>query len=1141
MADFVEDMAEESDMSSDGELSEGEVPSTKKKKKQLQISDDEEEEEEDDEQAIAEEMKDFINEDVEEEEEEEEEGAGSDEGEKKRKRDSDLEDDDQLDEEDFDLIDDNLGIKINRKHRRKRIKQMSDDDDSGKEDEGGADDGKHAIEEELFDEDAEDGERPEGSVRAQDEAPENVDFDSEEESDVDDFIVDEEGNSISKGKKKKKQKIHTDSALQEAQELFGVDFDFADFEKYDEEDDEDFEDEDEYEEEEEGEDGEPRKKKAGRKKASKKSIFDVFEPSELERGHFTDKDNAIRAADFPERFQLRRVPVTEAEDAELEEEADWIYKQAFATSCISQQTYLDMDHMGAANKFNRPTPNAMTSKIKQALGFMRNQRQEVPFIAFYRKEYVEPELNINDLWRVYHWDEKWSQLCTRRSNMTRLFEKMKDYLYEQFSDPEKTQALFRPITQAEIDRVKSVLTPEELRDVYQNFLMYYGHEIPNMRNSESSRPREEGETEDQPGFRPPAMKQAHRISGYSICLNAKLDEIARQFGLKPDEFGENIRDNYQRHDVSQCPLEPLELAKDYVCPQFPTPEDVLRGCQHMVAMQLSHDPLVRQSVRVAFQERAKLKVAPTKKGMKIIDEAHNCFTMKYLRGKPVKDLKDEMFLKLILAEEEGLLTISIKMDEEDDSSGTTFSYFEEIKQLYYRACARRLYNWLKVAPYQMDQQVEDEFDEANNEDGLKVLGIAFSTNMDTPSFGALIDGDASVMEYIRLENLTKRRNAWRERDKKLKEKDIEKLKDFIADKKPHVIAVTSESRQALMIIDDIKAIISELEMEQHMPPINVELVDNELAMIFENTNRAANEFRDYPPPLRHAVSIARRLQDPLCEFAQLCNPDEDILCLKYHTLQDSVPKEELLECLYLEFVNRVNEVGVDINQVLAFPYTAPLLQFVCGLGPRKSSQIIKTLKQNNSRLESRTQLVSMCNMGPKVFINCAGFIMIDTNQLGDTSDIYVDVLDGSRVHPEAYEWARKMAVDALEYDDSAEDANPASALEEILESPERLKDLDLDAFAEELERQGYGDKHITLYDIRAELNHRYKDLRTPYRSPSSEEKFNMLTKETPETFYVGRILPLPIKVQYLPYDFHCRCCTLIGWGRIKGRGCMSVN
>lgn len=61
------------------------------------------------------------------------------------------------------------------------------------------------------------------------------------------------------------------------------------------------------------------------------------------------------------------------------------------------------------------------------------------------------------------------------------------------------------------------------------------------------------------------------------------------------------------------------------------------------------------------------------------------------------------------------------------------------------------------------------------------------------------------------------------------------------------------------------------------------------------------------------------------------------------------------------------------------------------------------------------------------------------------------MLDGSRVHPETYEWARKMAVDALEYDD--EDPNPAGALEEILDKPEKLKDLDLDAFAEELERQ----------------------------------------------------------------------------------------
>lgn len=171
--------------------------------------------------------------------------------------------------------------------------------------------------------------------------------------------------------------------------------------------------------------------------------------------------------------------------------------------------------------------------------------------------------------------------------------------------------------------------------------------------------------------------------------------------------------------------------------------------------------------------------------------------------------------------------------------------------------------------------------------------------------------------------------------------------------------------------------------------------------------------------------------------------------------QEQISKEELLENLYLEFVNRTNEVGVDINLAVQQAHKSNLVQFICGLGPRKAQALLRVLKQTNQRLENRTQLVTACHMGPKVFINCSGFVKIDTNSLGDSTEAYVEILDGSRVHPETYEWARKMAVDALEYDDD-EGANPAGALEEILETPERLKDLDLDAFAEELERQGFG-------------------------------------------------------------------------------------
>ncbi|XP_053375824.1 transcription elongation factor SPT6-like isoform X2 [Mercenaria mercenaria] len=1181
MSDFFEDEAEVSEASSEegsgsgssGSMSGSEAGSDvsggarrkkvkkkkeKKKKKILSDDEDDDEEEEIDEAAIAEEMKDFINEDddVEEEVDEEEEG----EGEKKRKHESE-EEDDQLEDEDYDLIEENLGIKVQRAKKLKRIKRMiSDDEDSEKEEEteGAA---QERIANELFegDDDVEDDDDDARSrmTRAETEARDLAVEGSDEEDELDDFIVDDQGQPIS-GRKKKRHIIHSDALLQEAQDIFGVDFDFDEFKDYGDEE-EDEEEEDEYldEDELEGEDGGERKVKKKRPKGGTKASS-TYEPEALSRAFMTEQDSVIRSTDMPERFQLRQTPVKETEEGELEEEADWIYKQAFNSPPVSTQTFLDQES-GGSYGYSKKGPS-MVEKIKKAVDFMRNKHHEVPFIAFYRKECVEPDLNINDLWRVWHWDERWTQLRTRKQNLIRLFERMQNYQYEMNSDPDKVlESNVRTLTEEDIDRVKKVETMEELRDVYNHFLLYYGSDIPKMRNFEKVKRREERNEErgeDEPRDDDDdhdQVKQASRKSGYTICVKNKLDEIALRFGLTPEQFGENLRDNYQRHDVDQCPMEPLEMAADYIAGQFPTAEEVMLGSRHMVAMQLSHDPLVRQCVRAAYFERARIHVEPTKKGIKVIDEAHPCYSLKYLKNKPVHDLKDEQFLRLSDAEDDQILTIRISMDEETDNPNIQ-TYFEEIRQLYYRdefshlvqqwniqrsqaleraltkilypqmekelrlkliqeakegilkACCRKLYNWLKVAPYQAEQQMEDDYDFDDNESGVRVLGIAYINEKDTTSFGCMVNGEGEVTDYIRLPYLKNRTRTQREKEREEKEKDMEKLKEFIETKKPHVVAVTAENIDALMIVDDIKKVIAELEQEAQLPPISVELVDNELAMVYANSTRADEEFREYPPVLRHAVCVARRLQDPLIEFAQLCNQDEDILCLKYHPLQDSLAKEDLLNALYLEFVNRVNEVGVDVNRAITNSHTAVLVQFICGLGPRKGAALLRFLRQNSSRLENRTHLVTLCRMGPKVFINSAGFIKIDTNSLGDSTEAYVEVLDGSRVHPEYYEWARKMAVDALEYDDTAEDANPAGALEEILESPERLKDLDLDAFAEELERQGYGDKHITLYDIRAELNHRYKDLRTPYRSPTNEERFNMITKETPDTFYIGKLL-----------------------------------
>lgn len=97
-----------------------------------------------------------------------------------------------------------------------------------------------------------------------------------------------------------------------------------------------------------------------------------------------------------------------------------------------------------------------------------------------------------------------------------------------------------------------------------------------------------------------------------------VDGLAKKFGLTPEQFGENLRDSYQRHETEQFPAEPVELAKDYVCSQFSTPESVLEGTRYMVAMQIAREPLVRHVLRQTFQERAKINIKPTKKGRKVM-------------------------------------------------------------------------------------------------------------------------------------------------------------------------------------------------------------------------------------------------------------------------------------------------------------------------------------------------------------------------------------------------------------------------------------------------------------------------------------------------------------------------------------------
>lgn len=114
---------------------------------------------------------------------------------------------------------------------------------------------------------------------------------------------------------------------------------------------------------------------------------------------------------------------------------------------------------------------------------------------------------------------------------------------------------------------------------------------------------------------------------------------------------------------------------------------------------------------------------------------------------------------------------------------------------------------------------------------------------------------------------------------------MERLKSFITKHQPHVVSVTAESRESVTVAEDISRVLQELEQEQQRAHVYVELMDAEVARIYQDSPRAQHEFPEYPSLLRHAISIGRRIQDPLLEFASLCDTEDELLCLRFSPLQ----------------------------------------------------------------------------------------------------------------------------------------------------------------------------------------------------------------------------------------------------------------
>ena len=167
-----------------------------------------------------------------------------------------------------------------------------------------------------------------------------------------------------------------------------------------------------------------------------------------------------------------------------------------------------------------------------------------------------------------------------------------------------------------------------------------------------------------------------------------------------------------------------------------------------------------------------------------------------------------------------------------------------------------------------------------------------------------------------------------------------------------------------------------------LPGVSYMVVSEAGASVYSASELAAKEFPEYDVSLRSAVSIARRLQDPLAELVKI-----DPKAIGVGQYQHDMPPKELSNTLDGVVEDCVNSVGADLNTA-----SAPLLSHIAGLGPALAANVVK-YREENGAFKSRTELKKVPKLGPKAFEQCAGFLRVHDGK---------EPLDNTAVHPESY-------------------------------------------------------------------------------------------------------------------------------------------
>ncbi|PLB39348.1 chromatin-remodeling histone chaperone SPT6 [Aspergillus candidus] len=872
-------------------------------------------------------------------------------------------------------------------------------------------------------------------------------------------------------------------------------------------------------------------------------LKDVFEPSQLAEKMLTEEDNQIRLTDEPERHQIARAPyrhVVLTED-QFREEAAWI------SNLMLLKKRLDPD-------LREPFQRA----VAKVLEFLVTDDWEVPFIFQHRKDYMihavkvpvdddddpdrdpgtayttkaEKLLNMTDLWDIFDHDLKFRALVDKRNTIQRTVDNL--HAVGEIDDPVVAEML------------PAASTMEELQDVQDYLHFQYAAQL-----------RDLARTDDASGG--PSRRRAAGRSFFERVRNARAYGLVRACGITADAFAQNAL-KAGRRQYTEDPAESPEAVADGLCDtDFASADHVTKAARAMFAEEMVMSPKMRKVVRQAYYMNGAVDCIRTEKGLRRIDEQHPYYEFKYLRNQQLSDIarQPELYLRMLQAEAEGLVDVRVRFDRLDhfrqrlypDLESDNYSELADawnrlrresldlalgkLERLIHRGVKE---NIRQECENHVARECRDAFSQRLDQAPYKpkgmVLGtvprvLALSTGSGIvgrdPIHWAYVEEDGRVLENGRFTDLSVGGDP---ADRHVPDgRDLDALAELVRRRRPDVIGVSGQTPETRRLYKLLTEAVDRRDLRgapytddrdaEITDRLEVVIVNDEVARLYQHSERAARDHPGFAPLTRYCVALARYLQSPLREYAAL---GRDVTSLPLQPGQQLVAPELLQRQLETALVDMVNLVGVDLNEAVGDTATANLLPYVCGLGPRKAAHLLQIVHLNGGVVTGRAALLGVHTqypaVGVKVWHNCASFLYVDF----ETADPDADPLDNTRVHPEDYDIARKMAADALELDEedikAETDENGAGAIVRKLfreEAQDRVNDLILEEYAEQLERNLNQRKRATLETIRAELQQPYEELRKPFAPLGTDAIFTMLTGETTATLAEGMVVPVSLK------------------------------